>query len=314
MPYRDVNTGFHIPVLKDEVLEYLVTTPQGVYVDGTLGGGGHAECVIQKIFPTGTLIGIDADTDALKAAGERLKRFEPNLVLVHDNNSNIQAILRSRNIPAIHGLLLDLGVSSFQLDEPGKGFSFRGNDALDMRMDRRQALDAKTIVNSYAEEELAEIFWKFGEERNARRIARDIVESRRKWPIGTTVQLADIVGKRIHEPFLTKSLARVFQALRIEVNNELTQLVRVLESAATVLIGGGRIVVISYHSLEDRIVKNFFQKNSATIIPSGHKLVPDTPIVPTFAVLTKKPIVASPEERALNPRARSAKMRVAQKI
>ena len=314
MRQAHVKIAYHIPVLRDDVLKFLVTEPQGVYVDGTLGGGGHASGIIERIFPNGTLIGIDADTDALKAAQETLQRFTSNLIFVHDNNANIRTILQSLNISTIQGLLLDLGVSSFQLDEPGKGFSFRADDVLDMRMDRRQSLDARAIINTYSAEQLADILWKFGEERNSRRIARDIVEHRGTKEIGTTSELAAIIGKRVYEPFLTKTLARVFQALRIEVNNELSSLARILSDATGFLASGGRVVVISYHSLEDRIVKNFFQEKSATHIPSGHKLVPDEPITPLLRVLTKKPIVASRDEQVSNPRSRSAKMRVAEKI
>lgn len=309
-----MNSAYHIPVLRDEVLEFLITELHGVYVDGTLGGGGHAESIIEKIYPHGTLIGIDADADAQNAAEERLQRFESNVIFVHDNNANIRSILQSLNIPAIHGLLLDLGVSSFQLDEASKGFSFRADDVLDMRMDRRQSLDARTIVNMYSDEQLADIFWKYGEERNSRRIARTIIERRQMKKIETTGELAAIIGKKVPEPFLTKTLARIFQALRIEVNNELDSLTRTLSDAVRLIASGGRIVVISYHSLEDRIVKNFFQEKSAVSIPSGHKLIPDTLITPVLRVLTKKPVTASREEQSLNPRSRSAKMRVAEKI
>ncbi|HTR81537.1 MAG TPA: 16S rRNA (cytosine(1402)-N(4))-methyltransferase RsmH [Bacteroidota bacterium] len=305
---------YHIPVLRDEVIDFLITKPEGVYVDGTLGGAGHAERIAEKIYPAGTLIGIDADADAQAEARERLRRFSANTVFVHDNNANIRSILQTRNIPTIQGLLLDLGVSSFQLDEGSKGFSYRTNDVLDMRMDRRQGMTAATVVNSYSDEQLADIFWKYGEERNSRRIARAIVERRSAKKIETSADLASVVEEKIHAQFLTKSLARIFQALRIEVNSELESLSRALHDSLTFLASGGRIVVISYHSLEDRIVKNFFQENSATVVRSGHKLVPDTPAIPMLKILTKKPIAPSTGEQRSNPRSRSAKMRVAERV
>lgn len=305
---------YHIPVLRDEVITFLITKHEGVYVDGTLGGGGHAENIIEKIYPLGTLVGIDADADAHGEAEKRLQRFSPKVVLVHDNNANIRSILHSHNISSIQGLLLDLGVSSFQIDEGGKGFSFRGDDILDMRMDRRQAFSASTVVNTYSVEELAGIFWKYGEEKNSRKIARAIGDRREEKKIETTGDLAGIVERRVPGQFLTKTLARIFQALRIEVNHELESLSRTLNESVGLLASGGRIAVISYHSLEDRIVKNFFMEQSATLIPSGHKLVPDTPVSPVLRVLTKKPVVPSREEQISNPRSRSAKMRVAERI
>ena len=305
---------YHIPVLRDEVITFLITKQEGVYVDGTLGGGGHAENILEKIYPLGTLVGIDADADAHGEAEKRLQRFSSNAVLVHDNNANIRSILQSLNISSIQGLLLDLGVSSFQIDEGSKGFSFRGDDALDMRMDRRQSLSASTVVNTYPVEDLADIFWKYGEEKNSRKIARAIGERRGGKRIETTGDLAGIIERRVPGQFLTKTLARIFQALRIEVNHELESLSRTLNESVDLLAGGGRIAVISYHSLEDRIVKSFFMEQSATFIPSGHKLVPDMPASPALRVLTKKPVIPSREEQLSNPRSRSAKMRVAERI
>ena len=305
---------YHIPVLRDEVITFLITKQEGVYVDGTLGGGGHAENILEKIYPLGTLVGIDADADAHGEAEKRLQRFSSNAVLVHDNNANIRSILQSLNISSIQGLLLDLGVSSFQIDEGSKGFSFRGDDALDMRMDRRQSLSASTVVNTYPVEDLADIFWKYGEEKNSRKIARAIGERRGGKRIETTGDLAGIIERRVPGQFLTKTLARIFQALRIEVNHELESLSRTLNESVDLLAGGGRIAVISYHSLEDRIVKSFFMEQSATFIPSGHKLVPDMPASPALRVLTRKPVIPSREEQLSNPRSRSAKMRVAERI
>ncbi len=305
---------YHIPVLRDEVITFLITKHEGVYVDGTLGGGGHAENILEKIYPLGTLVGIDADADAHSEAEKLLRRFSPKVVLVHDNNANIRSILQSHNISSIQGMLLDLGVSSFQIDEGSKGFSFRGDDVLDMRMDRREPFNAATVVNTYSVEDLGDIFWKYGEEKNSRKIARAIGDRRDVKKIETTGDLAGIIERRVPGQFLTKTLARIFQALRIEVNHELESLSRTLNESIDLLAGGGRIAVISYHSLEDRIVKNFFMDQSAAFIPSGHKLVPDMPISPTLRVLTKKPVVPSRQEQLSNPRSRSAKMRVAERI
>ena len=306
--------SYHIPVLLNEVLEYLITTTDGIYVDGTLGGGGHAEKITEKIFPKGSLIGIDADADAITEATIRLHRFQSNIRLVNNNTVQIASILQSLHIPSINGLLLDLGVSSFQLDEASKGFSFRGNDRLDMRMDKRQDLDAWTVVNTYSPDDLADVIFHYGEERMSRRIARAIGKQRETSAVETTGDLAAIVERSVGGKFATKSLARVFQAIRIEVNDELRRLEKILNDSMEYLQSGARIAVISYHSLEDRIVKNFFHTHAAAFIPSGNKYMPDTVIVPTLKIITKKPLTASEHEVARNPRSRSAKMRVAEKI
>lgn len=308
------SASYHVPVMLKEALEYLITTPNGIYVDGTLGGGGHAEKICEKLNETGKLIGIDADVDAIQAATERLKRFNQKALLVHNNTARLADILREHGIPTINGLLLDLGVSSYQLDEATKGFSFRGNEYLDMRMDRRQALDAASVVNSYDQEALANIFFHYGEEKFSRKIARMIVRQREEKNIETTGELAALVEKCVGGKFAVKTLARVFQAIRIEVNNELDHLKSVLHDAIEYLKTGGRIVVISYHSLEDRIVKQFFQEMSAERIPSGDKLIPDTVLQPKLKIVTRKPLIAGEEEREINPRSRSAKLRVAEKL
>jgi 16S rRNA (cytosine1402-N4)-methyltransferase len=305
---------YHTPVLRDEVVAWLLTPTGTVYVDATLGGGGHAESILQRLHPTGVLVGLDADPDAIQFSTARLSTYQGQAVLVHSNFRDVSAVLAQRDIHRISGILFDLGVSSYQLDEPSRGFSFRTDEQLDMRMDRTLALDARSIVNHYDEQELADVLWMYGEERASRKIAHALVRRRTESPLQTTGELAAVVREIVGERFLVKSLARVFQALRIEVNNELMSLEAALAQAIALLKTGGRIVVISYHSLEDRIVKDTFKREAAASIPSGHKLVPDTPLQPAVRILTKKPITASEEECSRNSRARSAKMRVAERL
>ncbi len=301
--------SFHTPVLFHETLHHLITDRDGTYVDGTLGGGGHAEGVCEQLA-AGRLICFDADADAIRFASERLKRFT-NVTFVHQNFRELRRALQDLGIGSINGLLLDLGVSSYQIDAEEKGFSFRGDERIDMRMDRRRERTGWHVVNDYEEKRLADIIWKFGEERNARRIARRISYAR---PVNTTGQLASAVEAAVGKQFLTKTLARVFQAIRIEVNDELESLDRALADSVEIMAPGGRIVVIAYHSLEDRIVKTFFKNESATTIPSGHKYIPDTVVSPRLRTLTRSPITATEEEVVRNPRSRSAKLRVAERI
>ena len=306
--------SYHTPVLREEVMTWLITSSGGVYVDATLGGGGHAESILQRLNPTGVLVGLDADPDAIQFATSRLSSHQGRAVLVHTNFRDISAALAQRGFDHVSGVLLDLGVSSYQLDEPSRGFSFRTDDQLDMRMDRTQTLDARIVVNQYEERELADVLWMYGEERASRRIAHAIVRQRTHSPFRTTGELSALVKGIVGERFLVKSLARVFQALRIEVNNELMNLDSALAQAIALLERGGRLVVISYHSLEDRIVKDTLKREAALVQRSGNKLVPDIPLQPKVKILTKKPIGATDEECSLNPRSRSAKMRVAEKL
>jgi 16S rRNA (cytosine1402-N4)-methyltransferase len=307
-------TSYHTPVLLQETLAFLLTARNGFYVEGTLGGGGHAEAVLKELAPEGMLIGIDLDDDALAAAGKRLKDDTNRIRLVKSNFRNIRSVLSQCNVGNVHGILLDLGVSSFQLDAPEKGFSFRADEILDMRMDRTQHLNARQIVNTYDERSLAELFWKYGEEKDSRKIARTLIRTRTMKPITTTGELASIIERIVGGRFLNKTLARVFQAIRIEVNNELENLQKALSECIDVLMPGGRLIVISYHSLEDRIVKEVFRDASATSKPSGHKLLPDDEITPAIKVLTRKPVMASDVEVAVNSRARSAKLRAAERV
>jgi 16S rRNA (cytosine1402-N4)-methyltransferase len=305
---------YHTPVLLQEVLFYLLTARNGFYVDGTLGGGGHAEAILEQLTPHGKLIGIDLDDDALKEAGKHLERFRDRTIFAKENFKNIKSVLSQNGVKQVQGIFLDLGVSSYQIDEPAKGFSFQMNEQLDMRMDRHQQANARHIINQYDEQALVDILWKYGEEKHSRRIAKAIVQRRTEQPIETTGQLAAIIERTVGGQYLNKSLARVFQAIRIEVNNEIENLRHVLYDCVDALNPGGRLVVISYHSLEDRLVKYAFRAASAQTIPSGNKIIPDTPLQPVLKILTRKPVTASEEEMANNPRARSAKLRAAEKV
>jgi len=299
---------YHEPVLCAEALRYLFADDNGIYVDATVGGGGHAEAICRQLGPRGKLIGFDADVDAIVEAEKRLLPFAPRVTLIRENFRSIHDTLTARGIGGVAGIRFDLGVSSFQLDTGEKGFSFRTDDVLDMRMDRRRGLRARDVVNTYPEERLAQILRDYGEEHSARRIARAIVRAR---PVETTGALSAVVERSAGGRFLTKSLARVFQALRIEVNDELPSLAQALRDVPALLKPGGRCVVIAYHSLEDRIVKEFFRTEAADRIRSAHKYLPDVPREPRLEILTRKPVTAGEAERARNPRARSAKLRAA---
>ncbi|MBI3006214.1 MAG: 16S rRNA (cytosine(1402)-N(4))-methyltransferase RsmH [Ignavibacteriales bacterium] len=305
---------YHTPVLLQETLSYLLSTTSGVYVDATLGGGGHAEAILSRLDSAGSLVGLDADKDAIEFSSKRLQAFGKRAVARQENFRNITSVLSELGVSKVAGVLFDLGVSSFQLDEPSRGFSYRSDDRLDMRMDRRQRRSAIEVVNEYEEAALANVFWKYGEERRSRRIAKAIVQNRIRANIQTTDQLEKIVRNVVGGRFALKSLSRVFQALRIEVNNELGNLISALQESINLLEAGGRVVVISYHSLEDRIVKETFNAQAASRIPSGSKFIADTEIRPTLKILTKKPMLAHQQEVEQNPRARSAKLRAAQKV
>jgi 16S rRNA (cytosine1402-N4)-methyltransferase len=287
-----------------------VRDPEGTYVDGTTGGGGHAGKICDVLRGQGRLICIDADADALAFAGERLRGNRERISFVQANFGTLRDTVASLGVTRMHGLLLDLGVSSYQLDEVSRGFSFRGDAPLDMRFDTRGGQNALGVLNGLDEAGLERILREYGEEFAARRIARAVIARR---PVTTTRELADAVESAVGGRFLTKSLARVFQAVRIAVNHELENLHRALEQGRDLLVPGGRLVVIAYHSLEDRIVKEFFKADAARVIPSGHPLVPDTERTPGLTIITRKPVVPSDDEQRNNPRARSARMRVAER-
>ena len=305
----------HYSVLLNETIENLNIKPDGIYVDGTLGGGGHAYQVASRLSEKGRLIGIDQDADAIAAAGERLKEFGDKITIIRSNYANMKEELHRIGVEKVDGIVLDLGVSSFQLDTPERGFSYMHDGPLDMRMNKEASLDAEYIVNHYKEEELADIIHRYGEERWAKRIAQFIVAARKEKPLTTTFELVDVIkkaipkGARLDGPHPAK---RTFQAIRIEVNNELGILADTMERAVNRLKSGGRIGVITFHSLEDRIIKQTFAK-----LAKGCTCPPQLPV----CVCGKKPllrktgnIVPSKAEVEENPRSRSARLRYAIKI
>ncbi len=306
---------FHEPVMLSEVLDALRVVPGGRYIDATLGEGGHARAILNAASPGGRLIGIDADPEAVVSATMRLKEFGSAVRIVNENFVEMKAIAQRYGFAPVHGVLMDLGVSSLQLDREARGFSFRRNDPLDMRFSMHGNLDAYKIVNKYPEHELAELIYRYGDERESRRIASSIVSNR---PVENAHQLAEIVKavkrrrrKGIH------AATQTFQALRIAVNDELFALSNALEQSVNVMGIGGMIVVISYHSLEDRIVKNFIRKASADCICEAEDR--KTPIcncdhVASLRLVIRGAVTPTASEIRANPRSRSAKLRVAQRI
>ncbi len=302
----------HIPVMLEECLEGLLTDPAGIYVDGTLGNAGHAEAILGRLEVGGMLIGFDRDVDAIERVKDKLRTGAGKQVeLVHDNYANMAAQLDRLGIDKVHGLLLDLGVSSFQLDLAERGFSFQNDGPIDMRMDQTTGQTAADLVNTVGEQELADLIYRYGEERDSRRIARAIVAARAKMRIETTAQLAGIVerakggrkGKRIHPA------TKTFQALRMAVNEELASIEQVLEQMVGRVVEGGRIVVLTFHSLEDRLVKHFFGRHvprEESLQQGGVRWIYEEPPVQW---IWKKPRTASEEEQTINPRSRSAKLR-----
>jgi 16S rRNA (cytosine1402-N4)-methyltransferase len=302
----------HIPVLLDEVLKGLNLQPGQHYIDGTLGAGGHAEAILQAIAPDGQVLGLDADPVALNSARQRLAPYNDRVHLVNANFSQLTTIAHSYDFVPVHGILLDLGLSSMQLGDAERGFSFQNEGPLDMRYDPSGPITAADLVNSLSQSELADLLYRFGEERRSRRIARAIVAAR---PVNSTRELAELVaravggrrGARIHPA------TRTFQALRIAVNDELETLSSALSDGITILAPGGRLAVISFHSLEDRIVKNFFLQESKDCICPPEQLTCTCGHRATLRIITRKPITASNGEINANPRSRSAKLRVAER-
>ena len=304
----------HYSVLLEETIEHLNIRPDGIYVDGTLGGAGHASEVAKRLSEKGRLIGIDQDADAIRAAGERLKPFGDKVTIIRSNYANMKEELHAIGIEHVDGIVLDLGVSSFQLDTPERGFTYRDADApLDMRMDDRQSLTARDIVNDYSEMDLYRIIRDYGEDKFAKNIAKHIVAARAKAPIQTTGELTEIIRQSI--PMKIQATGghpakRTFQAIRIELNRELDVLRESLDGMIDLLDDGGRICIITFHSLEDRIVKTIFRKNE-----NPCTCPPNFPVcvcgkVSKGRVITRKPILPSEEELEWNSRSQSAKLRV----
>ena len=301
----------HKPVLLKECIEGLNIKENGIYVDGTLGGAGHSKEILKRLSEKGLLIGIDRDEEALQAAQKNLEDFK-NVKYIHGNHDNIKEILEDIGIEKVDGILLDLGVSSYQLDERNRGFSYLGENDLDMRMDKSQTLTAKEVVNTYKEENLANIIYEYGEERFSRQIAKNICEYRKQKQIETTKELVEIIEKSIPKSKQKDGhpAKRTFQAIRIEVNNEIKPLEKTVEDSIDVLNKNGRLCIITFHSLEDRAVKNAF--NKAKGICTCPK---DLPYCVCGAkekgvVINKKPIIASAEEQEENTRSKSAKLRI----
>ena len=305
----------HKPVLLQECIEGLQIKPNGIYVDGTMGGAGHSIEIVKRLSNDGTLIGIDRDEEALKASKERLEKYK-NVTYVHDNHDNIKEILQKLGINQVDGILLDLGVSSYQLDERNRGFSYLGENELDMRMDKSQELTAKRVVNYYSEKELANIIYEYGEERFSRQIAKNICNYRKEKTINTTKELVDIIEKSIPKSKQNDGhpAKRTFQAIRIEVNNEIKPLYNTVKDCIDCLKPQGRLCIITFHSLEDRAVKNaYIEAKGKCTCPS------DLPYCVCGAktlgnIITKKPIIATKEEQEENSRSKSAKLRIFEKI
>lgn len=305
----------HKPVMLKECIQALMIKPDGIYVDGTLGGAGHSLEIIKKLSKKGQLIGIDKDEQALKAASNKLQNYQ-NVTYIHGNHDGISHILQNLKIPKVDGILLDLGVSSYQIDEKARGFSYMGDNQLDMRMDTSCGITAKDVVNKYSEEKLSKIFWEYGEEKFSKQIAKNICKIRKEKEITTTKELVEIIEKSIPKSKQKDGhpAKRTFQAIRIEVNNEIEPLYQTIVNSVHCLNQHGRLAVITFHSLEDRIVKN------AMLDLQGKCTCPsDLPYCicgyETWGrIINKKPIIATKEEQENNSRSKSAKLRIFERI
>lgn len=298
-----VETGYHTPVMMEEVMDYLNLSPGKIVVDATVGTGGHSEAVLKRILPGGRLIGIDRDAESLAVARERLRDYSGACAFVHANFVSIDTILKDLNVKSVDAILFDLGVSSYQLENPKRGFSFQNEGPLDMRLDRDSYISAYDLVNNLNEEEISTLLWNFGQERWHNRIARLLVRERQRHPIATTLELANIVVRSIphrysHRHYRIHPATRTFQAVRIAVNRELETLEAAINKAISALGKKGRICVISFHSLEDRVAKLSFRQASASGL---------------IKIITPKPLTPGRAETEVNPSSRSSKLRVAEK-
>ena len=306
----------HIPVMLEECINSLNINPDGIYIDGTMGGAGHSFHIAKRLSEKGLLIGIDRDEEALEVAKERLKEFN-NIKFVHDNHDNIKNVIEKLSIDKVDGILLDLGVSSYQIDEKSRGFTYMQNGPLDMRMDKSQGLTAEYIVNNYKEEELVRIIFEYGEEKFSRRIAKNICEYRQKERIITTEKLVEIIEKSVPKTHNEKQghpAKRTFQAIRIEVNDEIKPLYNTVKNSIECLKSDGRLAIITFHSLEDRAVKQAYSDSiGKCICPPGlpYCVCGSEPL---GRIITKKPILPSDEEMENNSRSRSAKLRVFERL
>jgi 16S rRNA (cytosine1402-N4)-methyltransferase len=306
----------HIPVLGKEVLDFLQCRPGGIYVDATVGLGGHSQSILEKIKPGGLLIGIDRDKESLERANSRLRHFADSVRLFHDNYKNLPLILNNMADKPVDGILVDLGVSSYQMLSQERGFSFQSDAVLDMRMDRTQQWNAADLVNNLPETELANIIYRYGEERLSRRIAAAIVQERAKGPITRCSQLASIVSRafKVRGHQAIHPATRTFQALRIAVNEELEGLDTFITEAFGFLKPGGRMVMIAFHSLEDRIIKRAFRTLAGQCVCEAPPELCRCPRQALALLITPRPVAPKPEELAINPRARSARLRCLERI
>ena len=309
-----IGNDYHIPVLYYETLDNLVINPDGIYIDCTLGGGSHSEGILERLSDKGLLISIDQDTNAIEYSNKRLEKFGSKWKVFKGNFENIDTIAYMAGVDKVDGILMDIGVSSKQLDDPKRGFSYRYDVKLDMRMNTEQKISAYDVVNTYSEEQLSKIIFEYGEERHARKIAKLIVEERKSSPIEKTSDLIALIKRAYPERASKHPAKKTFQAIRIEVNRELEVLENAMSKAVELLKVGGRLAIITFHSLEDRIVKNKF-KDLATAC----KCPKDIPIcvcggVKKFEIITKKPIIPIDDELKNNNRAHSSKLRILERI